>query len=189
VSAPQKSQTSEVQLVKIENRTEFLRLTEQYMDQLYSVAVGMTRDHYLAQDLVQETYLKAFKSFSNLNDHSNIKAWLFRILTNSYISLYRKKKVRPQEQKFDETFQAPASKSWEPEEVFNQSFGNEDLRKAIDDLPEANRLVVLMVDAEGFSYKETAEILDIPIGTVMSRLNRGRTALQNALISYRHAML
>lgn len=174
-----------VDLKEQKTDTNFLDLTQGYMDQLYSVAYSMTKDYHLSQDLVQETYLKAYKAFPNLKDYSNIRAWLFRILTNTYISFYRKKKVRPSEQQISEDFDPKASQKVEPEEAFDYNFNSDVVKDALDALPEANRLAVLMVDVEGFSYKETSEILDIPIGTVMSRLNRGRKALQDALFSYK----
>jgi RNA polymerase sigma-70 factor (ECF subfamily) len=161
------------------------------MPQLYSTALRMTHNASDAEDLVQETYLKAYKGFAGFEQGTNLRAWMFRILTNTYINSYRSKKRRPDETELDgvEDFYlyrrmggleaARASRSAEDELM--DYFTDADVQAAIDALPESYRLAVLLSDVEGLSYKEIAEDLDIPIGTVMSRLHRGRKALQKQL--------
>ena len=161
----------------------------QYAGQLYSAALRMTRNPADAEDVVQETYLKAYRAYGSFQEGTNLKAWLYRILTNTYINKYRKAQRRPQEVELGELQdlylykrigeQSGASMSAEIEAL--DSFVDEDIVAAIESLPENFRLPVLYADVEGFSYKEIAEILDVPIGTVMSRLHRGRKALQRKL--------
>lgn len=163
----------------------------EYMPQLYSAALRMTRNRADAEDLVQEAYLRAYRGFAGFEEGTNLRAWLFRILTNTYINSYRSKKRRPDETDLDEVEDfylyrrmggleaARASRSAEDELM--DLFTDDEVRDAIDSLPEQYRLAVLLGDVEGFSYKEIAEQLDIPIGTVMSRLHRGRKSLQKKL--------
>ncbi len=163
----------------------------EYMPQLYSTALRMTRNASDAEDLVQETYLKAYRGFAGFEEGTNLRAWLFRILTNTYINSYRSKKRRPDETELDEVEDfylyrrmggleaARASRSAEDELM--DYFTDAEVQAAIDALPESYRLAVLLSDVDGLSYKEIAEDLDIPIGTVMSRLHRGRKALQKQL--------
>ncbi|MEA2058308.1 MAG: sigma-70 family RNA polymerase sigma factor [Actinomycetota bacterium] len=160
-----------------------------FAPQLYSAALRMTRNAADAEDVVQETYLKAYRAYGTFQEGTNLKAWLYRILTNTYINKYRKQQRRPSEVELGELQdlylykrlgeQSGASRSAE-EEMLEQ-FVDGDITEAIESLPENFRLPVLYADVEGFSYKEIAEILDIPIGTVMSRLHRGRKALQRKL--------
>ena len=164
------------------------------MDSLYGAAMRMTRNPADAEDLVQETYLKAYRGFGGFEEGTNLKAWLYRILTNTYINIYRKKQRRPDETDLAEVEDlylyhrlggleaATAGRSAEDEllELFTES----EVKDAVDALPENFRLAVLLADVEGFAYKEIAEILDIPIGTVMSRLHRGRKALQKELYGF-----
>ena len=160
-----------------------------FAPQLYSAALRMTRNAADAEDVVQETYLKAYRAYGTFQEGTNLKAWLYRILTNTYINKYRKAQRRPSEVELGELQdlylykrlgeQSGASRSAE-EEMLEQ-FVDGDITEAIESLPENFRLPVLYADVEGFSYKEIAEILDIPIGTVMSRLHRGRKALQRKL--------
>ncbi len=164
------------------------------MGSLYSAALRMTRNPADAEDLVQETYLKAYRGFGGFEQGTNLKAWLYRILTNTYINVYRAKKRRPDETELDEgqdpyLYQrlggleaAQASRSAEDELM--DWFTEEEVKEAVEALPEQFRMAVLLADVEGFSYKEIAEILDIPIGTVMSRLHRGRKALQKRLYDF-----
>jgi RNA polymerase sigma-70 factor (ECF subfamily) len=164
------------------------------MDGLYSAALRMTRNPADAEDLVQETYLRAYRGFGGFQDGTNLKAWLYRILTNTYINAYRAKQRRPEESDLDDVEElylyhriggleaARAGRSAEDELM--DTFSEAEVKAAIEDLPEAFRLAVLLADVEGFAYKEIAEILDIPIGTVMSRLHRGRKALQKALFEF-----
>ena len=161
------------------------------MDSLYSAALRMTRNPADAEDLVQETYLKAYRGFGGFEQGTNLKAWLYRILTNTYINTYRAKKRRPDETDLEEVEDlylyrrlggleaATAGRSAEDELM--DWFTDAEVKDAIEGLPENFRLAVLLADVEGFSYKEIAEILDVPIGTVMSRLHRGRKALQRKL--------
>ena len=166
----------------------------QYAPQLYAAAMRMTRNKADAEDLVQETYLKGFRSFHTFDDGTNLRAWLFRILTNTYINKYRK-----QQRSFDEsdlgdiedlylykrmgTFE-DATIGRSAEESLMTMLPDDEVKQALENLPENFRLPVILADVEGFSYKEIAEILDIPIGTVMSRLHRGRKAMQKALYDF-----
>ena len=163
----------------------------QFAGQLYSAALRMTRNPADAEDVVQETYLKAYRAYGTFKEGTNLKAWLYRILTNTYINVYRKKQRRPAEVELGELQDlylyrrlgevSGASRSAE-EEVLDQ-FVDDDVKQALESLPEHFRMPVLLADVEGFSYKEIAGILDVPIGTVMSRLHRGRKALQKKLWS------
>jgi len=161
------------------------------MDSLFSAAVRMTRNRADAEDLVQETFLKAYRGFGGFQEGTNLKAWLYRILTNTYINIYRAKKRRPEESDLGEVEDlylyrklssgdvAALGRSAE-DELF-ELFTDDEVKAAVEDLPEQFRMAVLLADIEGFSYKEIAAILDIPIGTVMSRLHRGRRGLQKRL--------
>jgi len=165
-----------------------------FMGPLYAAAMRMTRNPADAEDLVQETFLRAYRGFGGFTEGTNLKAWLYRILTNTFINSYRSKQRRPQETALDEgedlfLFRrlggleaARASRSAEDELM--DFFTDGEVKAAVEALPENFRMAVLLADVEGFSYKEIAEILDIPIGTVMSRLHRGRKALQRALYDY-----
>jgi RNA polymerase sigma-70 factor (ECF subfamily) len=164
------------------------------MDGLYGAALRMTRKPADAEDLVQETYLRAYRGFGGFEQGTNLKAWLYRILTNTYINQYRKKKRRPDESDIDDIEDlylyrrlgglagATAGRSAE-EELFEQ-ITDSNIKDALEALPEQFRMAVLLADVEGFAYKEIAEILDIPIGTVMSRLHRGRKGLQKELYEF-----
>lgn len=172
----------------------FAEQAMEYMPQLYSTALRMTRNASDAEDLVQETYLKAYRGYAGFEEGTNLRAWLFRILTNTYINSYRSKKRRPDETELDEVEDfylyrrmggleaARASRSAEDELM--DYFTDAEVQAAIDALPETYRLAVLLSDVDGLSYKEIAEDLDIPIGTVMSRLHRGRKALQKQLHNF-----
>jgi RNA polymerase sigma-70 factor (ECF subfamily) len=169
----------------------FAEQAMEYMPQLYSAALRMTRNPADAEDLVQETYLKAFRGFGGFEQGTNLRAWMYRILTNTFINSYRSKKRRPDETELDDVEDfylyrrmggleaVRASRSAEDELM--DWFTDSEVKDAIEALPEQFRLAVLLSDVEGFSYKEIAEILDIPIGTVMSRLHRGRKSLQKQL--------
>ncbi len=164
------------------------------MDGLYSAALRMTRNPADAEDLVQETYLKAYRAFHTFQEGTNLKAWLYRILTNTYINTYRAKKRRPDETDLDEVDDlylyrrlgglegATAGRS--AEEELLDHLTSDEVKEALEALPEQFRMAVLLADVEGFAYKEIAEILDIPIGTVMSRLHRGRKAMQKQLYEF-----
>lgn len=163
-----------------------------FLDQLYGAALRMTRNHADAEDLVQETYLKAFSSFHQFTTGTNLKAWLYRILTNTYINSYRKAQRQPKRAHTDTVedwqmnqaadYAGTELKSAEAEALDN--FPNETFQEAFDKLPEDYRLVVYLADVEGFAYKEISQIIDIPLGTVMSRLHRGRKILRQELAEY-----
>ena len=176
------------------DRAAFEDLALEYMPALYSAALRMTHHPSDAEDLVQETYLKAYRSFASFTEGTNLKAWLYRILTNTYINTYRAKQRRPTESDLDDVEdmflyrrlgaleQVAASRS--AEEQLMDVFSEGEVREALDRLPDAFRMPVYLADVEGFSYKEIAEILSIPIGTVMSRLHRGRRLLRQELSAY-----
>jgi RNA polymerase sigma-70 factor (ECF subfamily) len=172
----------------------FERDALEFAPQLYAAALRMTRNEADAADLVQETYLRGYRGYGGFTEGTNLRAWLFRILTNTYINVYRARQRRPQESDLADVEElylyrrigalesAAASRSAE-DQLFDL-IADDDVKQALDDLPEAFRLPVLLADVQGFSYKEIAEILDIPIGTVMSRLHRGRKAMQKSLYEY-----
>ncbi len=176
------------------DQATFVDQAMEFMPALYSAALRMTRNPSDAEDLVQETYLKAFRGFGGFQEGTNLKAWLYRILTNTYINTYRAKKRRPDETELDEVEDlylyrrlggleaAQAGRSAEDELM--DWFTDAEVKDALEALPDQFRMAVLLADVEGFSYKEIAEILDIPIGTVMSRLHRGRKALQKQLYEF-----
>ncbi len=174
------------------DNTQFTAEAMQYAQSLYSSALRMTRNQSDAEDLVQETYLKAFRSFGSFETGTNLKAWLFRILTNTFINTYRAKQRRPQESDLGSVedlflykrLPSLAGLSESAEEQLLDLFPAAEVREAIENLPETFLLPMLLNDVEGFSYKEVAEILDVPIGTVMSRLHRGRKTMQEALYEY-----
>ena len=163
----------------------------QYAGQLYSAALRMTRNPADAEDVVQETFLKAYRAYDTFKAGTNLEAWLYRILTNTYINRYRKAQRRPSEVELGELqdlylfkrIGESSGASVSAEEEVLARFVDTDVKQALESLPEHFRMPVLLADVEGFSYKEIAEILDIPIGTVMSRLHRGRKALQKKLWS------
>ncbi len=167
----------------------------QYAPQLYSAAMRMTRNRADAEDLVQEAYLRGFRGFKNFEEGTNLRAWLFRILTNTYINSYRAKQRRPQETNLADVEDLymyrrigqfnPAAISAE-DQMFDL-FTDDEVKQALEDLPEAFRMPVLLADVEGFAYKEIAEMLDIPIGTVMSRLHRGRKGMHKRLFDFAQA--
>lgn len=175
-----------------ELRERFTADAMQYVDQLYAAALRMSRNPADAEDLVQETYTKAFASFHQYRQGTNLKAWLYRILTNTYINLYRKRQREPQ-QAHTESFEdwqlaqagahdASGLRSAEMEAL--DALPDTEVRQALASLTEDFRMVVYYSDVEGFSYKEIAEIMDIPLGTVMSRLHRGRRILREKLLDY-----
>lgn len=163
--------------------------TAEFMGSLYSAALRMTRNPADAQDLVQETYLKAYRGYGGYQAGTNLKAWLYRILTNTYINTYRAKKRQPEQTELDDVEElylyrrmgdrSTAGRSAEDEAL--SWITDDEVKAALESLPENFRMAVLLADVEGFSYKEIAEIMDVPVGTVMSRLHRGRSALQKAL--------
>lgn len=159
---------------------------------LYGGALRMTRNPADAADLVQETFLRAFRSWQQFRPDTNLKAWMYRILTNLYISTYRARKREPvlvsshdggDFDLYENLVNQAGGSAQSAESIVLDSLGDEDINRALADLAEEFRMVVSLADVDGFSYKEMAEILQIPIGTVMSRLHRGRKALQKSLWS------
>ena len=165
-----------------------------YMDQLYGAARRMTRNAADAEDLVQETYLRAYKRFDRFAEGTNLRAWLFRILTNLFINDYRRRKRRPVETDLGDLDTLylyrrlggaeSAGRARSAEDELLRSLTSAEVRHAIETLPDSYRVAVLLADVEGFAYKEIAEMLDIPMGTVMSRLHRGRKRLRQTLQEY-----
>ncbi|MEZ5321262.1 MAG: sigma-70 family RNA polymerase sigma factor [Microthrixaceae bacterium] len=162
-----------------------------YMDALYGAAMRMTRNRADAEDLVQETYLRAYRGYGRFEEGTNLRAWLYRILTNTYINGYRARQRRPVESELDDVEDrylykrlgslSAATAGTSAEDQLMDVLTEAEVKRAVDALPERFRLPVLLADVEGFSYKEIAEFTDVPIGTVMSRLHRGRKALQRSL--------
>ncbi len=176
------------------DRSKFADQAMPFMSALYAAALRMTRNPAEAEDLVQETYLRAFRGFAGFQEGTNLKAWLYRILTNTYINIYRAKKRRPEQTELDNIedlylyrrlggLEAAAAGRSAEDELLDY-FTEAEVAEAVANLPEQFRIAVLLADVEGFSYKEIAEILDIPIGTVMSRLHRGRKTLQKKLYDF-----
>jgi RNA polymerase sigma-70 factor (ECF subfamily) len=163
-----------------------------FLDQLYAAAMRMTRNPSDAQDLVQETFVKSFASFKQFEQGTNLKAWLYRILTNTFINTYRKKQREPYQGTIDdledwqmggaESTTAMSSRSAEAEAI--DHLPDSAVKDALQSIPEDFRLAVYFADVEGFSYQEIAEIMKTPIGTVMSRLHRGRRLLREMLVGY-----
>jgi RNA polymerase sigma-70 factor (ECF subfamily) len=157
---------------------------------LYRFARTLVRDPHTVEDLLQETFLRAFSAYDSFEPGTNLKAWLYRILMNTYISSYRKQKRSPQTVSSDEVEDFSLYRhiiddgGRTPEAEVLASIPDEEVKNALEELPEQFRMAVLLADVEGFSYKEIADITDTSIGTVMSRLHRGRKALQKALWDY-----
>ena len=178
-------------VVDVADRSSFADQAMEFTPQLFSAALRMTRNRADAEDLVQEAMLRGFRSFHTFTEGTNLRAWLFRILTNVYINSYRAKQRRPDETDLGEvedlylyrrigSFETAAA-SLSAEEQFLDLFTDDEVKAALEDLPDNFRLPVLLADVEGFAYREIADILEIPVGTVMSRLHRGRKAMQHAL--------
>ena len=162
-----------------------------FVDSLYNTAYRMARNPQDAEDLVQETYLKAYKYYDKFQEGTNFKAWLFKILKNTFINRYRKLQAQPIQNAFsdiEDAFESQVSQEVgripSPEEEVLADVLDEHVQQALDELPEDYRMVILLADIEGFAYKEIAAILEIPVGTVMSRLYRGRRLLEAAMLRY-----
>jgi RNA polymerase sigma-70 factor (ECF subfamily) len=173
-----------------EDKERFREEALPLLDSLYGAALRMTRNPADAEDLVQEAMLRAYRAFHTFEPGTNLKAWLFRILTNAYINVYRKRQREPQKVSSDEVEEFDLYQELKdhdpqfqetPESIVLDNLVDSDILEAIEDLPEQFRLAVVLSDVEGFSYAEMAEIMDVPMGTVMSRLHRGRKALQKRL--------
>ena len=162
-----------------------------FMDQLYAAALRYTKNPEDARDLVQDTYLKAFNSFHQFEDGTNLRAWLYRVLTTTFINTYRKDQRRPQLASGEledwqlaeaQSHTSDLGKSAEVEALEN--LPDSDIKRALQEIPEEFRIAVYLADVEGFSYKEIADIVEVPAGTVMSRLHRGRKLLREKLADY-----
>lgn len=175
---------------ELKKQSDFRSEMLPHLDAMYNFALRLTMDPTDAEDLVQDTVVKAYRFFNSYEKGTNAKAWLFRILKNSYINNYRKKSKRPNEVDYDEvstfyeTIRADQTDTSDLEERMYRDMLDDTVTKALEDLPEDFRSVVLLCDVEGFTYEEIANMLDVPIGTIRSRLHRGRNLLRAALESY-----
>ena len=170
------------------DRADFMGLAEPFMDQLYSYARRLTSNDSDAEDLLQDTYLRAYKGFGSFTKDTNLRAWMYRIMTNTFINTYRKSKQAPQvsdtpidEEIADIYFFEHIGSSQPAEAEFLSSLPDFEIKRALEAIPEHYRMPVLLADVEGFSYKEVSDFLDLPSGTVMSRLHRGRKILRKEL--------
>ena len=178
----------------MEAREKFTNGAMQYAPQLFSTALRMTRNRADAEDLVQETFIKAWRSYATFQEGTNLRAWLFRIMTNTFINKYNAQQRRPQETEMDEVEELflfrrlgafdQSKMTQSAEDQLLELFTDDEVKNALEELPDMFRLPVLLSDVDGFSYKEIAEMLDVPIGTVMSRLHRGRKMMQKLLYAY-----
>lgn len=181
-------------VVHVAEQGYFVDQAMEHMPSLYSAAMRLTHNRSDAEDLVQETYLKAYRAFGGFNEGTNLKAWLYKILTNTYINIYRAKARRPQiadvediedlylYRRIDGHGSGPMGRSAEDEVL--ERFTDDEVKAALESLPDTFRIAVILADVEGFSYREIADITDVPVGTVMSRIHRGRRALEKALAEY-----
>ena len=197
ISTPDSSSAGE--LVRVDREKEsaaertkrFERDALQYMNQLYAAAMRYTKNPEDAQDLVQDTYIKAYNSFHQFEPGTNLKAWLYRVLTTTFINTYRKDQRRPQtsdseleDWQIAEASSHTSDQGKSAEDVVLENLPDSDIKNALAEIPEEFRMAVYLADVEGFSYKEIAEIVGVPAGTVMSRLHRGRKQLREKLTDY-----
>ena len=175
---------------EVQKQEDFEEEIIPHLDAMYNFALRLTSDPSDAEDLVQDTIVKAFRFFSSYEKGTNAKAWLFRILKNSYINNYRKKSKKPNQVDYDEvatfyeTIRAERTDTSDLEDKMFRDLIDDDISNALDELPEDFRTVVLLCDVEGFTYEEIANMLDVPIGTIRSRLHRGRNLLKSQLMEY-----
>ena len=197
ISTPDSSSAGE--LVRVDREKEsaaerkkrFERDALQYMNQLYAAAMRYTKNPEDAQDLVQDTYAKAYTSFHQFEPGTNLKAWFYRVLTTTFINTYRKDQRRPQtsdseleDWQIAEASSHTSDQGKSTEDVVLENLPDSDIKNALAEIPEEFRMAVFLADVEGFSYKEIAEIVGVPAGTVMSRLHRGRKQLREKLTDY-----
>ena len=175
---------------EIQKQEDFEEEIIPHLDAMYNFALRLTSDPSDAEDLVQDTIVKAYRFFSSYEKGTNAKAWLFRILKNSYINNYRKQSKQPNQVDYDEvstfyeTIRAERTDTSDLEDKMFRDLIDDDISQALDELPEDFRTVVLLCDVEGFTYEEIANMLDVPIGTIRSRLHRGRNLLKSQLKEY-----
>src|SRR5699024_5072175 len=170
----------ELTSAEVQKQEDFQEEIIPHLDAMYNFALRLTSDPNDAEDLVQDTIVKAFRFFSSYEKGTNAKAWLFRILKNSYINSYRKNSKKPSQVDYDEvstfyeTIRAERTDTSDLEDKMFRDLIDDDISSALDELPEDFRTVVLLCDVEGFTYEEIANMLDVPIGTIRSRLHRGQ---------------
>ncbi len=175
---------------EVQKQSDFEEEIIPHLDAMYNFALRLTSDPNDAEDLVQDTIVKAYRFFSSYEKGTNAKAWLFRILKNSYINNYRKKSKQPNQVDYDEvstfyeTIRAERTDTSDLEDRMFRELIDDDISNALEELPEDFRTVVLLCDVEGFTYEEIANMLDVPIGTIRSRLHRGRNLLKAQLMEY-----
>lgn len=175
---------------ELQKQEDFEEEIVPHLDAMYNFALRLTSDPSDAEDLVQDTIVKAFRFFSSYEKGTNAKAWLFRILKNSYINNYRKQSKQPNQVDYDEvssfyeTIRADRTDTSDLEDKMFRDLIDDDISQALEELPEDFRTVVLLCDVEGFTYEEIANMLDVPIGTIRSRLHRGRNLLKAQLKEY-----
>lgn len=175
---------------EVQKQEDFEEEIIPHLDAMYNFALRLTSDPSDAEDLVQDTIVKAFRFFDSYEKGTNAKAWLFRILKNSYINNYRKQSKKPSQVDYDEvatfyeTIRAERTDTSDLEDKMFRELIDDDISNALDELPEDFRTVVLLCDVEGFTYEEISNMLDVPIGTIRSRLHRGRNLLKSQLMEY-----